>query len=257
MLLLISSSKRKSYLGLQSWLALEVFKANIMEIIFDSHLKWKEAPSQQLYPPREKPSPWFFLLVCLLQFTAHRMFKCRLFHSIHTIINLIKMKHAKCHKHASKDSRIKISSQSRLYDIILLWSVFELPKNIRQLESILGSGNKDKVYKRLSNVIKKEWESYITMSWFFMWHRKIDSVNTGEPENELLVPCSVSLARLLRSWHFSKFWDAFKDTVPTEELEFWKTGFSLICLVNLVPRYPLNNLAFSRHNDYVAQLPRK
>lgn len=34
-------------------------------------------------------------------------------------------------------------------------SVFELPKNIRQLEIILGLGNKDKVYKRLSNIIKR------------------------------------------------------------------------------------------------------
>lgn len=34
-------------------------------------------------------------------------------------------------------------------------SVFELPKNRRQLEIIVGLGNKDKVYKRLSNVIKR------------------------------------------------------------------------------------------------------
>lgn len=62
---------------------------------------------------------------------------------------------AKGNPRISKDSRIKISSQTRLYYVILLGSVFERPKNIRQVEITLGSGNKGKIYKRLPNVIKR------------------------------------------------------------------------------------------------------
>lgn len=59
-------------------------------------------------------------LLLVYVFTVHRMFKCRLFHLIHTVLTLMKMRLAKSHIHTSKDSGIKISSQSRLYDIVLL-----------------------------------------------------------------------------------------------------------------------------------------
>ena len=83
------------------------------------------------------------------------MFQCGLLHLTHTPINLMKMRLATGCTHASKDSGFKSAHSPDSTVLHCFPSVFELPKNVRQLEIILGLGNKYEVYKRLSNVIKR------------------------------------------------------------------------------------------------------
>ena len=73
----------------------------------------------------------------------------RTFRSIYPTISWTQTRLVKGHPRVSEDPRIKISSQSRLYPVTLLRSVFELPENTRQEEISLGSGENGKAYKRL------------------------------------------------------------------------------------------------------------
>lgn len=65
-----------------------------------------------------------FMLACVLQYTVYRMLECRFFHLIHPVVSLMNMRLAKGQPHISKESTIEISSQSRLYDITLLGSLW-------------------------------------------------------------------------------------------------------------------------------------
>lgn len=110
-----------------------------------------------------KRSPDRDFIACVW-LTVHRMFKCGLFHLTHTPINLMKMRLKPKVAHMQvKDLWFRLAGSPDSTVLYCFSSVFELPKNIRQLEIILGLGNKDKAYKRL-NLIKREWRSYITMS---------------------------------------------------------------------------------------------
>ena len=99
---------------------IRICKASVMKIVCGrpQSLQMEGGPFPAALSTKREALTVTLLLVCV--FTVHRMFKCILFHLIHTVINLMKTRLAKSHIHASKDAGIKINSQSGPYDVILL-----------------------------------------------------------------------------------------------------------------------------------------
>lgn len=137
---------------------------------------------------------------------------------------------------------------------------FEVALNFLWIQTVrnhLGSSIKDKVYKRLFNVRKKNrdqisvnHDSLCESGQLILW--ALESL-------KMRFYCIAvwALAQFLMTWHFTRRQAPTEDTVPTEGSGSRMMGSSLICLTNLVSTCPLNNLAFSQNSECAAQLPRK